>query len=113
VLLLPTHTVTVLSRPEPTRDRQNNRVVDWSTAARTSYEGRVEPLSSSETVQQSDQVVTTLNCFLPPSAAVTEYDRAEVDGVTYEVDGKPDVHTGNGPLSLLAYQRVTLKQVTG
>jgi hypothetical protein len=113
VLLLPTHTVTILSRPAPTRDRQNNRIVDWSTAPRTPYAGRVEPLSSTETVQQDDQVITTLDCFLPPSAVVTEYDRAEVDGVTYEVDGKPDVYTGHGPLKALAYQRLTLKQVTG
>ncbi|MET9848872.1 hypothetical protein [Streptomyces ossamyceticus] len=113
MLLLPTHTVTVLSRPSPTRDRQNNRIVDWSTATRTSYKGRTEPLNSSETVQQGDQVITYLTCFLPPSAAVTEYDRAEVDGVTYEVDGKPEVQRGHGPLAVLAYQRVTLKLVTG
>ncbi|WP_425589138.1 hypothetical protein [Streptomyces similanensis] len=87
--------------------------MDWSTATRASYKGRVEPLSSAETVQQGDQVITTLDCFLPPSAAVTEYDRAEVDGVTYEVNGKPDVYTGYGPLKALAYQRVTLKEVTG
>ncbi|WP_307787233.1 hypothetical protein [Streptomyces musisoli] len=87
--------------------------MEWSTAARTSYQGRVEPLSSSETVQQGDQVITTLDCFLPPSAVVTEYDRAEVDGVTYEVDGKPDVYTGHGPLKLLAHQRLTLRRVTG
>ncbi|MFG2380562.1 head-tail adaptor protein [Streptomyces avermitilis] len=113
MLLLPTHVVTILTRPEPTRDRQNNRITDWSTATRTSHKGRVQPLSSSETVQQGDQVITTLECFLPPSAAVTEYDRAEVDGVTYEVDGKPEVQTGHGPLALLAYKRVVLKQVTG
>ncbi|MFJ3665068.1 hypothetical protein ACIPSE_01290 [Streptomyces sp. NPDC090106] len=113
MLLLPTHTVTVLSRPSPTRDRQNNRIVDWSTATRTSYRGRTEPLSSSETVRQGDQVITYLTCFLPPSAAVTEYDRAEVDDVTYEVDGKPDVQTGHGSLAVLAYMRVTLKLVTG
>jgi len=113
VLLLPTHTVTVLTRPEPTRDRQNNRIVDWSTAARTSYRGRTEPVNSSETVQQSDQVITYLDCYLPPSATVTGYDRAEVDGVTYEVDGKPDVQTGYGPLAVLGYKQVTLKLVTG
>ncbi|MEU5030173.1 hypothetical protein [Streptomyces milbemycinicus] len=113
MLLLPTHTVTVLTKPEPTRDRQNNRIVDWSTAVRTAYRGRTEPVSSSETVQQNDQVITYLTCFLPPSAAVTEYDRAEVDGVTYEVDGRPEVHTGYGPLKILAYQQMTLKQVTG
>jgi hypothetical protein len=113
VLLLPTHTVTVLTKPEPTRDRQNNRIVDWSTAVRTAYKGRTEPLSSSETVQQNDQVITYLTCFLPPSAAVTEYDRAEVDGVTYEIDGKPEVQSGYGPLVVLAYKRVVLKEMTG
>ncbi|MDC2953384.1 hypothetical protein PO587_02820 [Streptomyces gilvifuscus] len=113
MLLLPTHTVTVLTKPEPTRDRQNNRITDWSTAVRTSYQGRTEPVSTSETVQQNDQVITYLTCFLPPSAAVTEYDRAEVDGATYEVDGKPEVHTGYGPLAVLAYKRVTLKEMTG
>ncbi|MGW2932958.1 hypothetical protein ACWDA7_14070 [Streptomyces sp. NPDC001156] len=113
MLLLPTHAITILTRPEPTRDRQNNRTFDWSTATRTSYQGRTEPLSSTETVQQGDQVITFLDCFLPPSAAVTAYDRAEVDGVTYEVDGRPDVYTGHGPLKALSYQRLTLKQVTG
>ncbi|MDX3712735.1 hypothetical protein PV733_28110 [Streptomyces europaeiscabiei] len=113
MLLLPTHTVTVLTRPQVTKDRQNNRTFDWSAAVRTAYKGRTEPLSGSETVQQSDQVITYLTCFLPPSAAVTEYDRAEVDGVTYEVDGKPEVQRGHGPLALLAYKRVVLKEMTG
>lgn len=106
-----THQITVLTRPAPTRDRQNNRVVDWSSAVRTPYGAMVEPLSSTETVQQNDQVISTLSCHLPPEAAVTAYDRAEVDGATYEVDGTPEIH--KGPMPLLDHKVVVLKQVTG
>ncbi|WP_448319234.1 hypothetical protein [Streptomyces sp. CO7] len=105
--------MTVLTRPEATRDRHNNPVVDWSEATRTTYRARVEPLSSLETEEQSDQLITELNCFLPPTAVVTAVDRAEVDGVTYRVHSKPKVQRGSGPAALLDHIHVTLREVTG
>ncbi|MGI5515297.1 hypothetical protein [Streptomyces sp. CA-106131] len=113
MLLMPTHTVTVLTRPSPSRDRQNNLVVDWSGAARTSYQGRVQGSVSTETKNQSDQVITFLDCFLPPTAIVTSADRVEVDGRVYEVDGIPFTYTGWGPLGSLNHVTVTLKEMTG
>jgi len=113
VLLLTTHDVTVLTRPEATRDRHNNRVVDWSEAEHATYRARVQPLSSAETVQQGDQLVTELECFLPPEAVVTAADRAEVDGVTYDVYGKPRRQKGSGPISMLDHIQVVLREVTG
>lgn len=107
-------TATVLTRPEQTRDRQNNLVPgDWSSAARQSYAAMLQPLSSTETVQQGDQVITDRQCFFPPSAAVTEYDRVEIDGITYEVNGHPGKEQGAGPLTVLSHLTVLLRQVTG
>nr|WTB31169.1 head-tail adaptor protein [Streptomyces sp. NBC_00830] len=113
MLLLPTHDVTVLTRPEATRDRQNNRVVDWSDAEQATYRARVQALSSSETEGQGDQLVTELECYLPPAAVITAVDRAEVDGVTYKVQGKPKVQKGSGPLAQLDHILVVLREVTG
>ncbi|BAC73227.1 hypothetical protein AQJ43_23745 [Streptomyces avermitilis] len=113
MLLLPTDDVTILTRPEATRDRQNNRVVDWSDAERTTYRARVQFLSSTETEQQGDQVITDLEVFLPPEAVVTAVDQAEVDGVTYRVHGKPQVQRGAGPIAQLDHMRIVLREVTG
>ncbi|MFD8072158.1 hypothetical protein ACFV3E_05845 [Streptomyces sp. NPDC059718] len=113
MLLLPTDGVTILTKPETTRDRQNNRVVDWTDAARTTYRGRVQQLSSTETEQQNNQIITDLEVFLPPEAVVTAVDRAEVDDVTYRVYGKPQVHRGAGPIAQLDHIRIVLREVTG
>jgi hypothetical protein len=113
MLLMPTHTAVVLTRPTPARDRQNNLVVDWSSAARTTYQARIQPSATSETVQQSNQIVTTWDCFLPPTAIVTSGDRVEVDETVYEVDGTPFVYSGWGPLGALNYITARLKVMTG
>ncbi|MFF3558968.1 hypothetical protein ACFYXS_02850 [Streptomyces sp. NPDC002574] len=105
--------MTILTRPDATRDRQNNLVPNWPFAERTTYRGRVQQLSSSESEQQSDQISTDLEVFLPPEAVVTAVDRAEVDGIEYKVQGKPQVQRGAGPLAQLDHIRVVLRLVTG
>lgn len=110
---MPTHEVVVLTRPEPTRDRHNNRTVDWSSAVRSAYWGRVQPSATTETVQQSDQLVTTWDCHLPPTAEVSSGDRVEVDGSVYEVDGTPFVHKGWGPIAALDHITIRLKEMSG
>ncbi|WP_328981770.1 hypothetical protein OG258_19950 [Streptomyces mirabilis] len=104
---------TVLTRPEPTRDRQNNQVRDWSAAVRQPYDAMLQPLSSVEIMQQSDQVTTDRPCFFPPEAVVSEYDRVEIDGITYEVNGRPGREQGAGPLAVLSHLAVLLREVTG
>ncbi|MFI0939145.1 hypothetical protein [Streptomyces sp. NPDC021020] len=113
MLLMSNVTATVVTRPAATRDRQNSLVRDWTTATRKPYAAMLQPLGSSETVQQSDQVTTDRICFLPPDAAVTEYDRVEVDGITYEVNGRPGKEQGSGPLAVLSHLTVVLREVTG
>lgn len=104
---------TVLMRPDATRDRQNNQVRDWSTADRRTYGAMLQPISSTETVQQDDQVTTDQQCFLPPEAVVGECDRVEIDGVTYEVTGRPGREQGSGPLAALSHLTLILREVTG
>lgn len=110
---MPTTTATVLTRPEPTRDRHNNPVTDWSTAQRTAYPAYLRLVSTQETVQASDQVTEVWDCYVPPGAAVTVYDRVEVDGTVYDVDGAPRRPKGYGPLAVLDHTVVTLKRVSG
>lgn len=110
---MPTHTVTVVTRPTATRDRQNNLTYDWSSATRTDYQGRIQPSTSSRTRQQSDQVVSYFDCLLPPGTAVTAYDRIEVGGTTYEIDGEPSIFSGWGPISSIDHIAVRVKEMSG
>jgi hypothetical protein len=107
-------TAIVITRPEQVRDRQNNLVPgDWSTAVRTPYLANLQPLDSTEIVQQGDQITTDRICFFPPGAVVTEVDRVEIDGVTYEVNGRPGKEQGAGPLAGLSHLTVLLREVQG
>ncbi|WP_371538385.1 hypothetical protein OG210_21885 [Streptomyces sp. NBC_00466] len=86
---------------------------DWSSADRQTYDAMLQPLSSVEITQQGDQVTTERQCFFPPEAAVSEYDRVEIDGITYEVNGRPGREQGAGPLAALSHLNVLLREVTG
>jgi hypothetical protein len=49
------------------------------------------PGSSSELIQGQDTVLTHPSLYLPLSSPPAPTDRVVVDGVTYDVDGKPEV----------------------
>lgn len=101
--------VVVLNAPL-VQDQYRNWVRDWDAAMSTAVARvTIDPDSQAETTTANDQNVVTQKAFMPLSAPVDEFSRVLWDGVTWEVDGRPARFRG-GPL---AYQAVTLKQVTG
>ncbi|MFJ6316085.1 hypothetical protein ACIQJW_08390 [Streptomyces californicus] len=90
----------------------NTRVRDWAHATRTPVYGcTVDYASSTESKDAKDQTVTAAQLSMPRRAPrVSEWQRVEWDGRTWEVDGVPlDVQEA-GPLS---GQTVRLLEVAG
>ncbi|MFJ1648010.1 hypothetical protein [Streptomyces sp. NPDC088258] len=90
----------------------NTQVRDWEHATRTPVYGcTVDYAGSSEAKDAKDQTVTKAGLFMPRRAPrVSEWQRVEWDGRTWEVDGVPDDVQQAGPLS---GQAVMLLEVAG
>ena len=86
-----TDPLTVL-RAEVVPDRYNDRSRmnrDWDAAVPKSVIGHVQPLGSTETTDNRDQVDTSIRVFLPAGTDVLATDRLAWNGQTYEVDAAP------------------------
>lgn len=70
-------------------DRYGAESADWTNARRTSTVGWLNDVSSSEVVDGRDALISGWKLYLPADADVTGFDRVEIDGVTYEVNGPP------------------------
>ncbi|MFJ2110621.1 hypothetical protein ACIOEX_01610 [Streptomyces sp. NPDC087850] len=90
----------------------NVQVRDWEHATRTPVYGcTVDYAGSVEAKDAKDQTTTRAELFMPRRAPrVSEWQRVEWDGRTWEVDGVPDDVQQAGPLS---GQAVTLLEVAG
>lgn len=82
-------TPVTLLHPGWTTDRTNNDVADWTDPDEEETRGDLQQTDSTEVTVGRDTVVTNLRLFLRPEATPTERDRAVVNGVTYEVVGRP------------------------
>lgn len=101
--------VTIVT-PGSKTDRYNNTVVDWSTATSVDSAAWVGPTATSERVADGDKVVSHLSCHLPVGATVTAGCRIEWRGVTYEVDGNPELFMRRGAPN---HYELALKRVEG
>ncbi|MFD6656916.1 hypothetical protein ACFWEB_17450 [Streptomyces parvus] len=90
----------------------NTLVRDWAHATRTPVYGcTVDYVSSTESRDAKDQTVTAAQLDMPRRAPwVSEWQRVEWDGRTWEVDGVPRDVQEAGPLS---GQTVRLLEVAG
>lgn len=80
-------TVTFLRRTESGRDAHGNPTWTWGE---TVVPGCVVwPTGSTEQVQGQDQTSERLTVLAPYGTDVTAYERAEVRGLVYEVQGVP------------------------
>lgn len=99
--------ITIVTRTRSGVDAFGNDVFTTSTAT---VAGVFAPAGSVDNVQGEDVIVTQPRVFLPAGTTVTGIDAVEVDGVTYEVDGDPNVwvnpFTGVAPGIQLALRRV-------
>jgi hypothetical protein len=104
-------TVVLLDAPLIVGD-YNAEVRDWEHASRTPVSGcTVDYTSSRESKEAKDQTVTTAELVMPRRAPkVSEWQRVEWDGRTWEVDGVPDDTQEAGRLS---GQVIRLLEVAG
>ncbi|MFJ3141721.1 hypothetical protein ACIPJM_04620 [Streptomyces halstedii] len=104
-------TVVLLDAPLVTGD-YNTRVRDWSQATETPVYGcTVDYTSAAEARDAKDQTVTTAELLMPRRAPkVSEWQRVQWDGRTWDVDGVPEDVQQAGPLS---GQTVRLLEVAG
>lgn len=103
--------VTLLDAPLVAGDYNTERR-DWGNASETVVYGcTVDYIGATEATEARDQTVTTAQLFMPRRAPrVTEWQRVEWDGRTWEVDGVPRDVQEAGPLS---GQTVRLLEVAG
>lgn len=71
----------------------------------------MQPVSSTETVDGRDQVVTRWRLAGPPGMGLTALSRVRYQGVLYEVDGEPGVR--HSFAALLDHTEAFLKVVSG
>lgn len=104
-------TVVLLDAPLINGD-YNTKVRDWVHATPTPVYGcTIDYVSSSESREARDQTATAAQLDMPRRAPrVTEWQRVEWDGRTWEVDGVPRDVQEAGPLS---GQTVRLLEVAG
>lgn len=99
----------IVTRGVTGQDSDGNDVYGETTTATW---GVFAPEGSAESVQARDAVTTTPRFFLAPDAPVpSATDRLTVRGVTYDIDGEPQVFhnpfTGDNPGPVLRLKRVT------
>lgn len=103
-------TVTVVRTPAPTLPAYGDNT---ETAARTDVEGcAVWPTTTAEFVSGQDTTIWDLNCLLPQGTDVLSTDQVEVDGVLYDVVGRPQ-HWDSQLVNKSAGVEVQLKAGTG
>jgi hypothetical protein len=104
-------TVTLLQAPLVMGD-YNAQTRDWEHATETPVARcTVDFTGTTESKAASDQTVSRARLFLPARAPeVTEWDRVQWSGRTWEVDGVPNPAEATGPL---AGQIVDLLEVAG
>jgi hypothetical protein len=85
---------------------------DTWTAITTTARGAFAPAGSVEQVQGQDTVTTQPKVYLPPDTKLTAVDAVTVDGVTYEVDGVPELWVNPFTGHRFGIE-VRLKDVTG
>lgn len=102
-------------RAGTTGDRYNPAAVrrDWATATRTPARAVVEQADSAEDVDDRDTVASRWRLFTLPGVDIDllAYDRIEVDGRTFEVDGAPAKWPGLG--GAVHHVEAKLLEVTG
>ena len=103
--------VTILDAPLVAGD-YNTETRDWVNATSTVVSGcTIDYISATESKQAQDQTTTRAQLFMPRRApVVSEWQRVEWAGRTWEVDGVPATPEAAGPLS---GQVVTLLEVAG
>lgn len=83
-------TVTRLRAPV-IENRYGDDERDWTAPASAEIAGcALQPATSTETLDPTRQtVITRWQLFAPPGTDLAAFDRIDVDGVVYEVDGDP------------------------
>lgn len=114
-LLQPYARDVVIVRAGATSDRYNpaSSRPDWGTATRTTVQAVVEQSASAEDLDSRDTVTSSWRLYSLPGVDLdlTAYDRIEVDGQTFEVDGAPAHFTGRG--GSVHHVEARLVEVTG
>lgn len=101
-------TATVIRATSDSFDAYGNPETTWETIA----EGipcRIHENSSTETLGDRESIERTALCFLEADTDVTAYDRLEINGETWEVDGAPVTRVG---LAAAHHIEANLRQVT-
>ncbi|HET9381322.1 MAG TPA: hypothetical protein VFP69_10885 [Streptomyces sp.] len=102
-------TVTVIDRVLTGQDERGQDV--YQDVERDVPACNMQPVSSTETVDGMDQVVTRWRLAGPPGMGLTALSRVRYGGVMYEVDGDPGVH--HSFAGLLDHTEAFLKVVSG
>lgn len=85
-----TTAVTILE-PGSADDGYNGTAPDWTAATSTSAYGWLTQVGTSEQIGGRDVTVSGWQLFLPTGTAISSTARVVANGITYEVDGVPDV----------------------
>lgn len=82
-------TITIVRGTKET-NAYGDDVLSWGSATRTVVRGcDVQPGTTSEYLMNRNEATVAWTVFAPPGTDVTEFDRVEFNGRTYEVDGHP------------------------
>lgn len=91
-------------------DRYGNAVFDWDHPTVRTIQGWVSQNSSLVTLDHRVEVSTNTALVVAADAGITAYDRVEIDGETFTVDGEPHIAwTPRGP----HHAEISLKRVAG
>ncbi len=109
-----TETVDILTAT-PVTDRYGNTTYDWTSPTRRSVSRVVvapRRAADSESRELGRQgVIVGLTLYMPPGTSITAYDRVEVRGEVYEVEGEEgdwrSPHTSWRPGIEVAVRKVT------
>lgn len=85
-------------------------VPDWDNATPVTYPSELQPVSSTELVDDQQRVEGRWRLFLPSYADILPVDRWLQNGVTYEVDGQPAVWRTRGAIHHI---EALLRRITG
>lgn len=100
---------TLIARGVTGQDSDGNDVYGTTE---TPVTGAFAPAGATELVQGQDTVIATPTFYLSPGSPIpAPTDRLTVRGVTYEIDGQPEVYlnpfTGEQPGAVVRLERVT------
>jgi len=85
-----TQTATLIHHEPSGADAEGNPT--YGTATTVTYPCRLEQTDSVEELDGERRTTTNLRLFLPPSASGANFEDAlQVDGVTYQLVGAPDI----------------------